>query len=173
MNHGAIGFVMGHEMTHGFDDEGAQFDGQGNLHNWWTPEDFAAFHAAHRSASRTSPRSSWWRESTSTASWSWARPRPTSAESSSRTAPSRPPRRTLRSPTSAGYTPDQQFFLAAAHVWAANVRPEEARLLAATDPHPPPQFRVNGTFANVPEMADAFRIPANSPMAPPQRCQIW
>jgi putative endopeptidase len=76
-------------------------------------------------------------------------------------------------PVLAGFTGDQQFFLAAAHVWASNVRPEEALLRVATDPHPPPLYRVNGTFANAPELEKAFQLPAGSPMAPLQRCKIW
>ncbi len=72
-----------------------------------------------------------------------------------------------------GFTPDQQFFLGVAHVWAANVRPEQMRNLVTVDPHPPMQYRVNGTLANMPEFQTAFTIPNKSPMVNPNRCIIW
>jgi putative endopeptidase len=76
-------------------------------------------------------------------------------------------------PVVAGFTPEQQFFLAAAHIWAQNVRPAEDRLDAATDPHPPGRYRVNGTVANMPELQAAFRVPDGSPMVRTPRCSIW
>ena len=72
-----------------------------------------------------------------------------------------------------GYTPAQQFFLAAAHVWAANVRPEQQRNLVMTDPHPPMMYRVNGSFSNMPEFQSAFSIPRLSLMVNKTRCVIW
>jgi putative endopeptidase len=72
-----------------------------------------------------------------------------------------------------GFTPDQQFFLGAAHVWALNIRPAEARHRIITDPHPPAHYRVNGTFANMPQFQTAFYVPDNSPMVNQNRCVIW
>ena len=72
-----------------------------------------------------------------------------------------------------GFTPDQQFFLGAAHAWANNTRPEEARRLVTIDPHPPAMNRVNGALANMPAFQAAFDIPENSPMVNPKRCVIW
>ena len=72
-----------------------------------------------------------------------------------------------------GFTPEQRFFLAYAHNWATNTRPEFARFLAAQDPHPLAKFRANGPLSNMPEFAEAFQCKAGSPMVRPKRCQIW
>ena len=74
-----------------------------------------------------------------------------------------------------GYTPDQQFFLSFAHFWAQSTRPEQARAYATADPHPPGQYRVNGTLANVPQFAQTFGSAVGAPSAPPadKRCVIW
>ena len=71
-----------------------------------------------------------------------------------------------------GFTPDQQFFLSAAHVWAQNIRPEQLRNLVTTDPHPPAKYRVNGTIVNMPEFKKAFEIP-NSMTNNQHQCVIW
>jgi putative endopeptidase len=172
VNEGAIGFVMGHEMTHGFDDEGAQFDGKGNLRNWWTPDDLARFKA--QTSCIADQFSSYEVEGVrldgrlvvgeATADLGGL----TLAYRAFHAAMSGEPAADVL-----GYSPDQQFFLAAAHVWAQNVRPEEARLRAKTDPHPPAQFRVNGTVANMPEFQKAFGVPEGSPMVNVPRCSIW
>jgi putative endopeptidase len=70
-------------------------------------------------------------------------------------------------------TPDQQFFLGTAHVWAMNIRPEQIRNQVTTDPHPPAKFRVNGSLANIPQFKEAFTVRDNSPMANTKRCVIW
>jgi putative endopeptidase len=70
-------------------------------------------------------------------------------------------------------SPDRLFFIAFAHSWAAQMRPEQAQELVTTDPHPPAEFRTNGTLANVPEFQAAFAIPASSPMVKRERCVIW
>lgn len=72
-----------------------------------------------------------------------------------------------------GFTPDQQFFLGTAHVWASNIRMAQLRNLILTDPHPPMIYRVNGTLANMPQFQAAFGISDNSPMVNPKRCVIW
>ena len=173
VNFGALGFVMGHEMTHGFDDQGAQFDGHGNLKNWWTPDDLAKFHKA------TDCISDYFStftvdgglhvqghlvtgEATAdlgglTLAW-----RAFHASKAYKTAK-----------TIDGLTPDQQFFLGAAHVWAMNIRPEEARRLATIDPHPPGVARVNYTMANMPEFQKALGAKDGSPMVKADRCVIW
>jgi putative endopeptidase len=173
VNYGAAGWVMGHEMTHGFDDHGAQFDGHGNLKNWWTPDDAKRFHAA---TSCISDHFSTYTvdgdfhvqgklvtgEETAdlgglTLAW-----RAFHASSAYKTAK-----------TIDGFTPDQQFFLGAAHVWADNTRSAEARRLVTIDPHAPAQYRVNGTIANMPQFQEAFHVPAGSPMVNANRCVIW
>ena len=70
-------------------------------------------------------------------------------------------------------TPDQQFFLGVAHVWATNMRSEALRSMVTIDPHPPAEYRVNGTLANMPQFQFAFSIPENSPMIHIHRCEVW
>ncbi|HET7650488.1 MAG TPA: M13 family metallopeptidase [Gammaproteobacteria bacterium] len=173
VNYGALGFVMGHEMTHGFDDEGAQFDGHGNLKNWWTESDKKKFEAA------TSCISDHFSQYTvdgdlhvqgklvtgeATADFGGL----TLAWRAFHASPAYKHAKTID-----GFTPDQQFFLGAAHVWAMNIRPEESRRLVTIDPHPPGVYRVNGTLANMPQFQKAFHIPDNSPMVNKDRCVIW
>jgi putative endopeptidase len=173
LNYGAIGWVMGHETTHGFDDEGSKFDGHGNLKNWWTPEDAKRFHAATACISNqfsgyTVDGSLHLQgnlvmgEATADLGGLMLAWRAFHASSAYKTAK-----------TIDGFTPDQQFFLGSAHVWADNTRPAEARRLVTVDPHAPPLYRVNGTLANLPQFQQAFHIPANSPMVNAHRCAIW
>lgn len=173
VNYGALGFVMGHEMTHGFDDEGSQFDGHGNLKNWWTPEDKKKFTAAtdcisdHFSAYTVDGDlhvQGHLVTGEATADFggltlAWRAFHASRAYKHAKTID--------------GFTPDQQFFLGAAHVWAMNIRPEESRRLVTIDPHPPGVYRVNGTLANMPQFQKTFGIPDNSPMVNKDRCVIW
>lgn len=173
VNYGAIGFVMGHEMTHGFDDQGAQFDGYGNLKNWWKPADLKKFQAATTCIV----------EQFSGYKIDGDFPVQGKLVVGEATAD-------LGGLTLAYYafhhskfyknakvidslTPDQQFFLGAAHVWASNIRPEQARNLVTTDPHPPMLYRVNGSLANMPQFQAAYSIPEQSPMVNKKRCLIW
>lgn len=173
VNYGAIGFVIGHEMTHGFDDEGAQFDGYGNLKNWWTPEDLKKFQAATaciiHQFSQYKVDGNVFIQGKLVAGEAIAdlggfilayRAFHASPEFQ-------------HAKTIAGYTPDQQFFISGAHTFAGNVRPEEARRLATVDPHPPGIYRINGSVANMPQFQKAYNIPANSPMVNKKRCVIW
>ncbi|MGD8827811.1 MAG: M13 family metallopeptidase [Gammaproteobacteria bacterium] len=173
VNYGAVGFVMGHEITHGFDDEGAQFDGHGNLHNWWTKKDLKRFKAAtdciadhfsnytvddglHVNGKLVTGEATAdlggltlaWRAFHASEAYKHAK-------------------------TINGYTPDQQFFLGAAHVWASNIRPQEARRRVTTDPHPPARYRVNGTLANMPQFQKTYGVKDGSPMVNTHRCKIW
>ena len=173
VNYGAVGWVMGHEMTHGFDDKGAQFDGHGNLKNWWAPQDAKRFHAA---TSCISDQFSGYTvdgglhvqgklvtgEETADLgglTLAWRAFHASSAYKDAKTID--------------GFTPDQQFFLGAAHVWASSIRPAEARRRVTIDPHAPDSDRVNGTLVNMPQFQEAFHIPAGSPMVNPHRCVIW
>ena len=173
VNYGALGFVMGHEMTHGFDDQGAQFDGHGNMHNWWTPQDKKKFDAA--TACISSHFSKYpvdgdlhvqgkliTGEATADLgglTLAWRAFHASEAYKHAKTID--------------GFTPDQQFFLGAAHVWASNIRPQAERAQVTTDPHPPAKYRVNGTLANMPQFQAAFHVPENSPMVNKHRCVIW
>ncbi|MDE2261035.1 MAG: M13 family metallopeptidase [Gammaproteobacteria bacterium] len=173
VNYGAVGWVMGHEMTHGFDDQGAQFDGHGNLKNWWTPEDAKRFHAATSCISNqfsgytvdgdlhVQGKLVTGEETADLGGMmlAWRAFHASSAYKSAKIVD--------------GFTPDQQFFLGAAHVWANNIRPAEARRRVTIDPHAPALYRVNGTLANLPQFQEAFQVPAGSPMVSAHRCVIW
>ena len=173
VNYGAIGFVIGHEITHGFDDQGAKFDAKGNLHNWWTPEDLKQFEKA--TACIVKQFSSYTVEGDlqikgklvvgeATADLGGL----TLAYRAFHASPAY-----LNAPTIQGLTPDQQFFLSMAHVWTNNTRPQQARHLITTDPHPPALWRVNGTLINMPAFQKAFHLTDNCPMVNPHRCLIW
>lgn len=173
VNYGAIGFVIGHEITHGFDDEGAQFDEKGNLRNWWTAEDLKKFQTATQcimkqfsgykvSGDLSVQGKLVLGEATADLGGLILAYRAYHDSEAYKTAK-----------TIEGFTPDQQFFLGVAHVWAANVRPEQIQNLVTTDPHPPMIYRVNGTLANIPAFQTAFGIKTPSPMVSVRRCVIW
>ncbi|HEV2270231.1 MAG TPA: M13 family metallopeptidase [Steroidobacteraceae bacterium] len=173
VNYGAIGWIMGHEMTHGFDDQGAQFDGSGNLKNWWASEDAKRFHAATACISNqfsgytvdgdlhVQGKLVTGEETADLGGLmlAWRAFHASSAYKDAKTID--------------GFTPDQQFFLAAAHIWAFNTRPAEERRRVTIDPHAPPEDRVDGTLVNLPQFQEAFHIPDGSPMVNAHRCVIW
>ncbi|HUB63297.1 MAG TPA: M13 family metallopeptidase [Methylocella sp.] len=176
VNYGAIGAVIGHEMTHGFDDEGAKFDAKGNLHNWWTPEDYANFQARGEcivkefDGFQVEPglnENGKLVEGESIADLGGLviayRAFRKSLEGNPRPAPID------------GFTAEQRFFLSYGRVWGGSARMEEARVLVATDPHPLPQFRLMGAVSNMPEFQKAFGCGSDSAMARPDavRCRIW
>jgi putative endopeptidase len=175
INYGGIGAAIGHEMTHGFDDQGAQFDAEGNLKNWWTPDDLKSFKS--RTDCVVNQFSSYEAEpglhlkgelvvGESVADLGGL----TIAYHALQKAMAGKPRKLID-----GFTPEQRFFLGWAQVWAANIRPEEVRRRVITDPHPLSRFRVNGPLSNIPEFATAYQCKMGDPMVrpPDKRCQIW
>lgn len=173
VNYGAIGFVIGHEITHGFDDQGAQFDGHGNLKNWWTAEDLKKFQDATNCIKKQFsqytvdgdlPVKGKLVMGEATADLGGL----TLAYHAFHASKAYKNAKTIN-----GFTPDQQFFLGTAHVWASNVRPQQLRNMVTTDPHPPMIYRVNGTLANMPQFQAAFAISEPSPMINQNRCVIW
>ncbi len=172
VNYGAIGFVIGHEMTHGFDDQGAQFDSQGNLKNWWTREDLKKFQAStncimqqfsqYKTGNLSVQGKLVMGEATADLGGVMLAYRAFHASKYYKAA------KTIH-----GFTPDQQFFLGVAHVWATNIRPQQMHNLLTVDPHPPAKYRVNGTLANMPEFQAAFSVPVGSKMINEKRCVIW
>jgi len=173
VNYGGIGFVIGHEMTHGFDDEGAQFDGDGNLKNWWTPEDLKKFQA---STSCIMNQFSSYKVNGDLSVQGKLVMGEAAADLGGVTLAYRAFMNSdayKTAKTIDGYTPEQQFFLGMAHVWAMNIRPEKMRDLITTDPHPPAIYRINGTLANMPAFQAAFSLPNKSPMVNKNRCIIW
>ncbi len=176
INYGAVGAVIGHEMTHGFDDSGRQFDAQGNLKDWWTPEDAKNF--KERAACVKEQFDSYEVQpglhengglvlGESIADLGGLTVAFAAFEKSLEGKP--------RPADIDGFTPEQRFFLGYAQIWAQNARPEYERLAVNTDPHPLARFRVNGPLSNMPAFAQAFQCKQGDPMMrPPQkRCQIW
>jgi putative endopeptidase len=173
-NYGAIGAVIGHEITHGFDDEGAQFDPKGNLKNWWTAKDLKNFQergecivkqfdgfevekGLHENGKLV--------EGESIADLGGLTISFAAFQKSIEGKP--------REKDANGFTPDQQFFVGYAALAAMNLRPEYARLLANTDPHPLPEFRVNGPLSNMEAFRKAFGCRSGDAMAREGACKIW
>jgi putative endopeptidase len=174
-NYGAMGAVIGHEMTHGFDDEGRKFDEQGNLRDWWTPEDEKNFNERatcvekqfdgyvvqddiHENGKLVLGESI-----ADLGGLNLAYRALQKAEKGKKQA------------SIGGLTADQRFFLSFAQIWASNDRPEFERLMVNTNPHPLARFRAIAAPSNMPEFARAFDCKEGDAMARPSaiRCQIW
>ena len=173
--YGNTGGTIGHELTHGFDDQGRQFDAKGNLKDWWTKEDAAEF---SRRASCVSDQYS----SYIAVDDVHVNGKLTLGEDVADLGGLILAYRAWRGATANqrlmpvdGLTPDQRFFVGNAQWACANVRPEAARLRARTNPHSPPQYRVNGLVVNMPEFSTAFSCKPGAPMTkPPEKvCKVW
>ena len=175
-NYGGIGAVIGHEMTHGFDDQGAKFDAKGNRTNWWTPEDLKNF--TERGDCIAKQFSSYEAEPGLHENGKLVEGE-SIADLGGLTIAFAAYHHSLESkpapPDIDGFTPDQRFFLAWAQSWEANFRPEVVRLRVTTDPHPLNRFRANGPLSNMPAFANAWNCKPDSPMVRPanERCRIW
>lgn len=173
VNYGGIGVVIGHEITHGFDDQGAKFDGHGNLHNWWTRSDLEKFRAATQCII---DQYSQYKINDNIAVQGPLVVGEATADLGGLILAYRALHATPgydQQLTIEGFTPDQQFFLSFAHIWANNIRPEKAHSLIHVDPHPPAQFRVNGTLANSIDFKRDFSVPETSQMTNKVPCVIW
>ncbi|HWF36936.1 MAG TPA: M13 family metallopeptidase [Candidatus Acidoferrales bacterium] len=175
INYGGIGAVMGHEMTHGFDDQGARFDAEGNLKNWWTDQDLKNFKERgdcivkqfeaytyedlHENGKLV--------EGESIADLGGLTIAHAAFEKTLEGKPTPPP--------VDGFTEEQRFFLGFAQVWAGSYRPEAARLQVRTNEHPLGEYRTNGPLSNMPSFAKAFGCSAGSRMVRSDalRCRIW
>lgn len=176
VNYGAIGVVIGHEISHGFDDQGAQFDAQGRLKNWWSDADLKAFET--RTACVVKQFDGYFIEpgihhngklvlGESIGDLAGARIAYRALEISRRgQAPL---------PTIDGFTPEQQFFIAWGQFRGDEVRPEFARSMVQGDPHPVAKYRVIGPLSNLPEFQQAFHCKADAPMVrkASERCEVW
>lgn len=175
VNYGAIGVVIGHEMTHGFDDQGRQFDKDGNFANWWTDADAEAFNAlAERLAAQF--------DSVEVAPGVHANGHLTLGENIADQGGLRVARTAYlnslggaEAPVIDGFTPDQRFYLAYANVWAGNIRDEEVLQRTLTDPHSLGRWRVNATLRNIAPFFEAFNITEDDAMYLPEqeRVIIW
>jgi putative endopeptidase len=176
VNYGSIGVVIGHEISHGFDDSGAQYDAQGKLNNWWTESDLKNFQA--RTSCVAHQFDSYYIEpeihhngklvlGESIGDLAGARIAYLAFKKSQQ---GKPP-----APIIDGFNPDQQFFIAWGQWRGDAIRPEAQRLMVQGDPHPIGKYRVIGPFSNMPEFQQAFSCKAGSAMVrPPQeRCEVW
>jgi putative endopeptidase len=175
LNYGAMGAVIGHELTHGFDDEGRQFDAQGNLRDWWTPEDSKNFD--ERAMCIQKEFDSFVVEGDLHENGKLELGEAI-ADLGGLVIAHAAFQKTPEAKTTAlkdGFTPDQRFFIAYARVWGGSMRPEMQRLLAQTDEHPLARFRVMGALSNMPPFAAAFGCKAGDPMVRSEadRCRIW
>lgn len=175
INYGAIGVVIGHEMTHGFDDMGRQFDKEGNLNDWWTPEDTRQFNLrADRLVEQY--------DQIVVIDTVHANGRFTLGENIADQGGLRIAYTAFKNATEGaeqtpidGFTPDQRFYLAYANLWASNIRDEEILRRTKTDPHSLGKWRVNAALRNLETFYQAFGITAEQPMymAPEERVVIW
>jgi endothelin-converting enzyme/putative endopeptidase len=176
VNYGQAGGLEGHELTHGFDDEGRQFNGDGNFSEWWTPTDemkfkeradcvvkqydgFVAVDDLHVNGNLTLGENIADIGGVRIGYLAWQH---------RLQQPGLKPEADLD-----GMTPAQQFFAAYAQSWCSSTRPETTRLRVQTDPHSPEQYRVNGVVENMPEFQQAFGCKAGQPMVSANRCSIW
>ena len=174
LNYGAIGAVIGHEMTHGFDDQGRKFDAKGNLTDWWTKDDAAQYEAR---AACVEKQFSGYEVEPGLHEKGQLVLGESIADLGGLSIAYRAMRKALEGKPEAasidGLTPDQRFFLGWARVWATNDRPEFARLMVNTNPHPLDRFRAIGPPSNMPEFAKAFSCKAGDPMVRAEACRIW
>jgi predicted metalloendopeptidase len=172
-NYGAIGSVIGHEITHHFDDRGRQFDADGNLRDWWTKDDsdrfdalahkvveqydgYVAVDTLHLNGKLTLGENIADLGGITIAYHAWKR--------SLKGKPA---------PVIDGFTGEQRFFLGTAQAWRRKYRPEMARMQALSDPHSTAEWRVNGPLSNMPEFRQAFGCQAGDPMVRGEQVVIW
>jgi putative endopeptidase len=175
-NYGHIGSIVGHELTHGFDDQGRQFDGKGNLSDWWTAEDakkfeekadcevkeydsFIAIDDVHVNGKLTLGENTADNGGIRLSYMAFL-------EDAKRKG-------TDVTKKQDGYTPIQQFFIGYGQNWCGESRPEYQRLQVQTNPHSPREFRVNGVVQNMREFGEAFGCKVGQPMMPQNACRVW
>ncbi len=174
VNFGGIGAVIGHELTHGFDDQGRKFDAQGNLTDWWTAEDAKEF---EKRASCLADEYSGFTVAggvhlngrltlgENTADNGGLRIALMALEDTLKGSPPPPPRD--------GFTPEQRFFLGWGQVWCESSTEQSQKLRAQTDSHSPGRYRVTGVLQNMPEFQKAFNCAPKSPMVRENVCRVW
>ena len=176
VNFGGIGVVIGHEMTHGFDDEGSQYDGKGNLREWQTPEDRKAF--TERTDCEVKEYGGFESAPGQNLNGKLTLGENTADNGGLRIAYLALMNTLQQDGSKAdakidGFTPQQRFFISFAQVWCSNQTEQSLRVSAKTDPHSPGKFRTNGTVQNFDEFGKAFGCKQGTPMYPTNACRVW
>jgi predicted metalloendopeptidase len=173
VNYGGIGAVIGHELTHGFDDEGRKYDGAGNVRDWWTPEDGKAFETRAdcivKEYSGFSPAPDVYLKGDLTLGEN-------AADNGGIHLAYMALMDSLANRTAGkldGFTPQQQFFLGFGQIWCENTTEQAARMQAGTNPHSPGEFRANGVVRNMPEFQEAFSCKVGDAMVSADPCRVW
>jgi putative endopeptidase len=179
VNYGAIGMVIGHELTHGFDDQGRKFDAHGNLRDWWTAEDAKQYDERGKcisdeytedvpDAGPGVKQNGLLTQGEDTADNGGIHLSLAALEASLRQQG-----KSLDDKGPDGWTYRQRFFLSYAYSWCSSIRPEVARLIVTTDPHSLPVFRIDNVVSNMPEFAQAFGCKAGQKMVRANACRVW
>ena len=176
-NYGHAGAIVGHELTHGFDDEGRQFDGNGNLEDWWTPEDGKKFD--EKADCEVKEYGRFTAVDDVKVNGKLTLGENTADNGGLRLtymaflADAKRKNIDLTAKDADGYTPIQELFIAYGQNWCGENRPQELRLQVQTDPHSPREFRVNGVVQNIKEFGEAFGCKPGQPMMPVNACRVW
>ena len=177
VNFGGIGMVIGHELTHGFDDQGRKFDPEGNLRDWWSAQDGTEFEK--RASCIADEYSNFVAVDELKLNGRLTLGENTADNGGARIAflaleqMIAGNRASSAAQTIDGYTPQQRFFLGAGRAWCEKRRPEFSRMLVSVDPHSPGKYRVDGVVRNMPEFQKAFNCKAGQPMVPETACRVW
>ena len=173
VNYGGIGAVIGHELTHGFDDQGRKYDGAGNLRDWWTADDAKAFESRADCIAKEY-------DGFSPAPGANVNGKLTLGENAADNGGVHLAYMALMDSLANhmagkqdGFTPQQQFFLGFGQVWCENDTEQAVRMQVATNPHSPGEFRANGVVRNMPEFQEAFSCKVGDPMISPDPCRVW
>jgi putative endopeptidase len=177
INFGGIGLVIGHELTHGFDDQGRKFDPQGNLRDWWTEQDGKEFEK--RVSCIADEYSGFTAVDNMKLNGRLTLGENTADNGGARVALAALEHMIADDKTGKegqsidGYTPEQRFFLGFGRVWCEKQRPEYLRMQVSTNPHSPGKYRVNGVVQNMPEFQKAWGCKAGQPMVAENACHVW
>ena len=179
VNYGAIGMIIGHEIIHGFDDQGRKFDDKGNLRDWWTDDDTKKYDERGKCIS-----DEYTQEVPDAGAGVKQNGLLTQGEDTADNGGNRlalaaleivlkQQGKSLDDKGDDGWTYRQRFFLSNAYSWCANVRPQIARLIVTTDPHSLPEFRINNVISNMPEFGNAFNCKTGQKMVRANACRVW
>ena len=179
VNYGAIGMIIGHEIIHGFDDEGRKFDAQGNLRDWWTAEDAKQYDQRGKcisdeytqevpDAGPGVKQNGLLTQGEDTADNGGIHLALNALEVTLKQQG-----KSLDDKADSGWTYRQEFFLSNAYSWCTNIRPEIARMAVTTDPHSLPVFRIDNVMGNMPEFEGAFGCKAGQRMVRANACRVW